>query len=103
MNAMVERLLEQPIVYRWWMAAVAEQSLRPVRASVGGRRVRRGLDGGCGPGPNAGHFAHTDYLGVDINPRYIESGRQRHPGKFMVADVTTFEAKRGARFDSIIV
>ena len=103
MNAMVERLLEQPIVYRWWMAPFAEQKLRPVQANGGVHQVRRVLDVGCGPGTNAGHFAHTDYLGVDINPRYIESARQRHPGKFMVADVTTFEAKPGERFDSIIV
>ena len=103
MNAMVERLLEQPIVYRWWMAPFAEQKLRPVHEHGGVTGVRRVLDVGCGPGTNAGHFAHTDYLGIDINPQYIESARARQPGKFMVADVTTFEAKPEERFDSILV
>jgi len=104
MNTMVERLLEQPIVYRVWMAPFAEQKLRPMHENGGVEGVRRVLDVGCGPGTNAGHFAHTDYLGMDINPRYIESARQRNAtGKFMVQDVTTFEAKPEERFDSILV
>ena len=103
MNALVERLLEQPIVYRWWMAPFAEQKLRPVKANGGVYGVRRILDVGCGPGTNAGHFTHTDYLGIDINPQYIESARRRHPGRFLVADVTTFETEPNERFDSILV
>lgn len=103
MNGMVERLLEQPIVYRWWMAPFAEQKLAPVKANGGVYGVRRVLDVGCGPGTNAGNFAHTDYVGMDINPQYIESARQRHPGTFLVQDVTTFEAAPNERFDSILV
>ena len=103
MNAMVARLLEQPFVYRWWMAPFAEQKLRPLRENGGTSGVRRVLDVGCGPGTNAGEFAHTDYLGIDVNPLYIQNARDRHPGKFMVADVTTFEAEPDDRFDCILV
>jgi trans-aconitate methyltransferase len=104
MNTRVERLLEQPIVYRLWMAPFAEQKLRPVKQNGGVHGVRRVLDVGCGPGTNASHFAHTDYLGMDINPEYIESARQRNStGKFMVQDVTTFSATPDERFDSILV
>ena len=77
MNAMVERLLEQPIVYRMWMAPFAEQKLRPVKENGGVHGVRRVLDVGCGPGTNASHFAHTDYLGMDINPEYIDNAIER--------------------------
>jgi len=103
MNAIVERLLELPFVYRWWMAPFAEQKIRPLRAHGGITGVRRVLDVGCGPGTNAGHFAHVDYLGIDINPRYIESARKRYPGKFVVADVTKYEVSAAERFDCILV
>ena len=36
------------------------------------------LDVGCGPGTNAPHFAHADYLGVDINPSYVATAARRY-------------------------
>jgi SAM-dependent methyltransferase len=102
MHSMVEWLLEQPLVYRSWMAPFAEQKVRPVLANGGGA-ARRVLDVGCGPGTNAAHFAHADYLGIDINPRYIDSARKRHHGTFVVADVTEYEVSADRRFDCILV
>lgn len=103
MNALAERLLEQPFVYKWWMAPFAEQKLRPLSEDGGIAGVRRVLDVGCGPGTNADHFAHADYLGIDINPRYIESARRQHRGNFIVADVTKYEVSASERFDCILV
>jgi SAM-dependent methyltransferase len=34
------------------------------------------LDAACGPGTNAPVCAHADYVGVDLNERYVESARR---------------------------
>ena len=60
------------------------------------------LDVGCGPGTNTGHFGHADYVGVDINPRYIAYARRRYGREFLVADVTA-GPDLGARFDCVLV
>jgi SAM-dependent methyltransferase len=103
MNGLAERVLEQPFVYRWWQAPFAERKLAPLTRQGALRDVRRVLDVGCGPGTNARHFTHAEYVGIDINPRYIESAQRRFKGKFLVADVTTFTAAPDERFDCILV
>lgn len=103
MNRLLEAVLEQPIVYRLWQAWHASQKFAPVLEHNDLSRVRRVLDVGCGPAMNTALFAQTDYLGIDINPKYIESARQRFDRKFLVADATTYSAPEGARFDFILV
>lgn len=103
MNALLTRVMEQPWVYRLWMAPFAEQKLKPVRAHNDLSRIRRVLDVGCGPGTNAPHFEAADYLGIDINPAYIASARRRHHRDFIAADVTTYEVASDKRFDFILV
>jgi SAM-dependent methyltransferase len=98
----VAHLLSQPWAYRLWQAPFAEQKLAPVYAHNDLSAVRRVLDVGCGPGTNTPHFAHADYLGIDYNPRYIDSARRRHRRAFVVADVTTFEVPAAERFDCIL-
>ena len=79
MNAIVERLLEQPIVYRWWMAPFAEQKLRPVQANGGVQQVRRVLDVGCGPGSItrglAERVAPGSVVGLDLSRDTLEAAR----------------------------
>lgn len=96
------RLLDQAWIYRLWQAPFAEQKLAPIFAHNDLRVVRRVLDVGCGPGTNTHHFAHTEYLGIDYNPRYVESARRRHHRTFVVADVTTYTVPREDRFDFIL-
>jgi SAM-dependent methyltransferase len=103
MNSIAEWLLERPSVYRLWMAPFAEQKLRPLIEFGDIDRVRRVLDVGCGPGTNAGRFAHAAYTGIDINPEYIASARKRHTGNFIVADVTTYQVEPDQQFDCILV
>ena len=69
-------LLEQTLVYRAWQAPFVEQKLTPIFEHNDLSRVRRVLDVGCGPGTNTAHFANADYLGVDINERYIRYARR---------------------------
>lgn len=97
------RLLARPWVYRLWQAPFAEQKLAPVYSHNDLRTVRRVLDVGCGPGTNARHFLHTDYVGMDWNASYIAAARKRHRGTFLVADVTHFHAPAGWRFDFILL
>ncbi|MGH7663007.1 MAG: class I SAM-dependent methyltransferase [Gemmatimonadaceae bacterium] len=79
-------LMENPLAYRLWQAPFAERKLEPLFAhnDLGG--ARRVLDVGCGPGTNARHFSHTEYVGVDVNQRYIEHARRSCTGTFLVAD-----------------
>jgi SAM-dependent methyltransferase len=94
--------MEHALVYRLWQAPFAERKLAPFFRCNDVPAMRRVLDVGCGPGTNTAHFRHTDYVGVDINPRYIESARARHGREFVVADVTT-NPDLGARFDCVFV
>ena len=96
------RVMEHTLAYRVWQAPFAERKLAPLLAHNDIPRVRRVLDVGCGPGTNTAHFAHADYLGIDFNPAYIQSARQRHGREFIVADVTTYEVTPERRFDLIL-
>ncbi len=98
-----ETLLERTFVYKMWQAPFAEQKFAPVLAHNDLGRVRRVLDVACGPGTNARHFAASDYLGVDINERYVQSARRRHGRNFVVADVRDFKTTPKDRFDFILV
>jgi trans-aconitate methyltransferase len=96
------RLLERTFVYRMWQAPFAEQKFAPVLANNDLRRVRRVLDVGCGPGISTAYFSGSDYLGIDINERYIRSARERHQRDFLVADVRSYVADPEDRFDFVL-
>jgi SAM-dependent methyltransferase len=95
-------LFELPLVYRAWQAPFAEAKLRPLFRHNELSRVRRVLDVACGPGTNAPHFRNTEYLGLDINPAYVEQARRRYGMRFEVADVTRWRARDGT-FDFVLV
>lgn len=63
------------------------------------------LDLGCGPGTNAPLFTRArswDYLGVDLNPDYVEYAASRLPGRFRQADITRL-SDLGERFDIVLL
>jgi SAM-dependent methyltransferase len=95
--------LERTLVYRAWQAPFAAQKFAPVLAHNPLHRVRRVLDVACGPGTNTKHFADADYLGIDINERYIQDARRRHDRKFVAADVRNYVAPPDDRFDFVLV
>jgi SAM-dependent methyltransferase len=95
-------LFEIPWVYRMWQAPFQEQKFAPLMRHNKMTDVRRVLDVGCGPGTNAPHFKGMEYLGLDINPEYIEQARERYGMKFEVADVTQYEVHDDP-FDFILV
>jgi SAM-dependent methyltransferase len=97
-----DRLMERTGVYRLFQATHAKAKFRPILEQGDLETARRVLDVGCGPGTNAALFSHTDYLGVDINPSYIEYANRNCPGQFEVADLTTYDVPDEGRFDFIL-
>jgi len=98
-----DSVLEHTLVYRLWQAPFAERKFAPIAARNDVSRIRRVLDVGCGPGTNTHHFAHADYVGIDINPRYIDAARRRTGRTFIAADATTYVVDPAERFDFIFL
>lgn len=96
-----DTLLEHPLVYLAWQAPFIEAKLRPVFQHNDMTQVRQILDVGCGPGTNAAHFRGLDYLGLDINSKYIRRAREHYNGEFKVADVTAYTFDR--KFDFVLM
>jgi SAM-dependent methyltransferase len=96
------RLMENALAYRVWQTPFAEKKLAPLYRHNDLSGVRRVLDVGCGPGTNTAHFVSADYLGIDINPAYIQSARRRYGREFLVADVTKYDVVPEQRFDLIL-
>jgi SAM-dependent methyltransferase len=95
--------MKWPVVYRLWMGTHAEKKLIPIMAHNDLGRARRVLDVGCGPGTNAPHFSHTDYLGIDSNERYIRDAWSRYRGRFQVGDAAKLQVPADERFDFILI
>lgn len=96
-------IFELPFAYRLLQAPWANAKLAPLLRHTDLRGVHGVLDVGCGPGTNARHFAHTRYVGLDINAAYVAHARRRHPGEFLVADATAWEPPAGERFDLVLL
>jgi SAM-dependent methyltransferase len=98
-----DRLMEHPAVYAIWQAPFAAQKFAPVERHLRNQQVRRVLDVGCGTGTNAGRFEGAEYVGVDINERYLKMARERYSGRFVQADLTTSDLSSLGTFDTILV
>ena len=97
-----ERLLEHPAVYAAWQAPFAAQKFAPVERWLRHRTVQRVLDVGCGAGTNAGRFTGMDYVGIDINARYLNAARARFAGQFVHADLVRADLSSLGTFDMIL-
>lgn len=87
MNQAIVTLLERPHIYLAWQRPFVATKLAPIWRHNDRSTIRRVLDVGCGPGTNSAEFTGTDYLGVDVNPSYIEHARTAHDGHFAVAEL----------------
>jgi trans-aconitate methyltransferase len=96
-------LLEHTAVYSLWQAPFATAKLAPLFAHNNIARARRVLDVGCGPGTNTALFAHAEYLGVDINPKYISYARRKYKREFAVADVSSYDQSPADGYDLVLV
>jgi SAM-dependent methyltransferase len=100
---LTKRIMEHTAAYSLWQAPFAEKKFAPILAHNDLRQVRRVLDVGCGPGTNTPHFAHSYYLGIDYNLRYLEHARRRYGRDFLAADITRPALAPAARFDFILI
>ena len=90
-------------LYLAWQAPFVDQKMAPLRRRNPGLPFERVLDVGCGPGVNAGAFAHTDYLGIDLDAGYIATARARHGDRFLVGDAGNLQLPAGTAFDCVLV
>lgn len=98
-----DRLMEHPRVYAAWQAPFASRKFAPIERWLCDHQVRRVLDVGCGTGTNAARFAGTDYVGLDVNERYLQAARARFPGQFVAVDLTSADLSSLGTFDMILV
>ncbi len=99
-------LLGTPVLYRLAMTALGSPRTRQVHVS---RYIRpqsgdRILDVGCGVADIVESLPAVSYLGIDMNPLYIESARKRYGDKasFICKDVTEITANEFEPFDIIL-
>ena len=100
---LTDRLLEHPVVYAAWQRPFVRTKFAPVERALRTQSMRRVLDVGCGPGTNARRFAGTDYVGVDINDRYLDIARSKYSGRFIQADLESADLTTYGAFDVILV
>jgi len=98
-----EYLLEQPFLFNLSQLPFSTQKFARILKHNDLSKVHSVLDVGCGPGTNAPSFSHAAYLGIDINPRYIDLARRRYHRDFLVADATSYIAPQGTKYDFILV
>jgi len=96
-------MLDHAAVYRLWQSPFARAKLEPVFRHNDMRTVRRVLDVGCGPGTNTPFFREADYLGIELNERYVRDARERHGREFVVADAREYQPPEGHEFDFILL
>lgn len=96
-------ILEYTLVYRVWQAPFASQKFVPVFKYNDLNCVRRVLDVACGPGTSTRYFAHSDYVGIDLNERYIRDARQRYGRNFIAVDARNYAGNPADQFDFILV
>jgi ubiquinone/menaquinone biosynthesis C-methylase UbiE len=105
LSATVQRISDHPVLFIV-LRSILENDFKAIRAVIRARlRVRQGLrtlDLGCGPGAFADLFAGDDYVGLDLNARYIDHARKTRPGAFIVGDARHVELPDG-RFDQVLV
>lgn len=102
---LVERISDHPVLFIFFRG-ILENDFKAIRAVIR-RHLRRGqgvrtLDLGCGPGEFADEFKGDDYVGADLNARYIEYAKRKKPGAFLVTDARRVDLP-AARFDQILI
>lgn len=102
---LIEWVSDHPVLFIFFRG-ILENDFKAIRAII--RREldlspgTRTLDLGCGPGAFADLFTGQDYVGVDLNARYIEHARKHRPGAYQVGDARKLDLP-DARFDQVLI
>jgi ubiquinone/menaquinone biosynthesis C-methylase UbiE len=101
----VERVSDHPVLFIFFRSLL-ENDFQEIRARIRRELVLgkglRNLDLACGPGAFSDLFDGDDYVGVDLNRRYIDHARRQRRGTFVVGDARSVELPDG-RFDQILI
>lgn len=102
---LVQRISDHPVLFIF-LRGLLENDFKAIRALIR-RELRTGpgtrtLDVGCGPGAFAEIFRGGDYVGVDMNARYIDHARKHCPGTFLAGDARKLELP-DRRFDQVLI
>jgi len=102
---LVERISDHPVLFIF-IRGILENDFKAIRAVIR-RHLRPGtgvksLDLGCGPGAFADLFEGDDYVGVDLNPRYIAHAQSHFTGRFVCGDARQTDLE-DTYFDQILI
>jgi len=102
---LVERISDHPVLFIFFRS-ILENDFKAIRALIRrdlklGQKLRT-VDLGCGPGAFSDLFAGDDFVGVDLNRRYIEHARRTRPGTFLVSDARRIDLP-DERFDQVLI
>jgi len=101
----VERVSDNPVLFIFFRG-ILENDFKAIRAVIR-RDLKLGqglrcLDLGCGPGAFSDLFHGDDYVGVDMNARYIGYASRKRKGEFVVGDARSTPLP-DARFDQTLI
>jgi SAM-dependent methyltransferase len=98
-------VLAFPNVYELWLKLVGAPACAKVLVNeyVQPRVGDRILDIGCGPGTIVSYLPACDYMGFDLNPKYIEIAKARFPRAHFVCErVNHFSLAKDRSFDVVL-
>jgi SAM-dependent methyltransferase len=102
---LVETISDHPVLFIF-CRSILENDFKAIRAVIR-RELRVGqglrtLDLGCGPGAFSAVFPGDDYVGADLNARYIAYAQRHCRGTFVVGDARKVDLP-DQRFDQILI
>ena len=104
---MIKKLLDFPMVYLTLQWAIGAKKARKIcierfAKPKPGERV---LDVGCGPGFVIEYMPKVDYVGTDIDHRYIDYAKKKYGsrGEFHCMELTTENAHQFGQFDLVLL
>jgi ubiquinone/menaquinone biosynthesis C-methylase UbiE len=102
---LVERVSDNPVLFIFFRG-ILENDFKAIRALIR-KELRLGpgartLDLGCGPGAFSDLFDGGDYVGADLNRRYIDWAQKHRKGTFIVSDARKVDLPE-ERFDQVLI
>jgi SAM-dependent methyltransferase len=101
----IRSVLANPTAYRLWWTAVGGPDWARILVSqyVQAKAGARILEIGCGPGNIADYLTDYEYVGFDLNAKYIEVAKRRFPkARFVCERVSQFSLVDKQSFDVVL-
>lgn len=99
---MLSSVLDFPFVYALWQWPFIAQKFEPIVNCSEYKSAQRILDIACGPGINTKYFKGRNYLGIDLNQKYVDYARSKYGDFYKCHDAREIDATLG-KFDLILM